>query len=824
MSLIFATFKVMDPPRRMWVDPWEARYDSKPASGDDELSAKQLPIESGANPEHCVSGYDGEETAMGKQPKPNSDHFSRETSVRITVDTITSTHSTVSTRVACMSTNSSRPRNQLNESRWATGKKARGCTAAKGDRASSSSKTVPSNEQHADHPQVHGQPRTSVHPQQLAKPVQITLQDRTDLEENAQYVPPHLRQDLAGHVLSPPSKTTVSITSDHGAIDHRHENVLDDSSSQYRKLATTGDGDDLSAAQPTKSALTPSPTLSHHADESLENNRPALRDTSPGFDHSTDGAGRAQQVAQNPVTSNLSKLAPHLRSLHAKIAAGQIRPKFERSNSQHSQSGAIAESAQSIPAVRTQSATALTTQALHSIEMMQKNAIMVEDASLSSNACRGTPITSLDDSLTFEDANDSDFDPNTMIKDMRGEEPRETWDNQDWNATRRARPKRKDWESETNVSDISNESERSAFARPDTFLHRFVRTWLEHVPRVEGNLFSVSAAHTSEHHGINPVNYRALSPIKAAKTIQYRYGVDDFRIQDKAQNQTANQSTERWLKQRETEKAQEQRRQRELEIKQQQLEMAEAKAKKRNPFLCRVPAYFRPAAEGDMKDVARIYNQEVCQGWRALDQESQTVAAFTQLLQLSRVEKIPFVVAMSEYRNPNIPIHEADHRVIGFAFLDVASRGVFGSTKSNGKHSAKMFVMVDPDFRRHRVGTALIDRVLIITSRGYLPKELSYQFENPDHDPTYNPELYNPRQWRTVQLEIFIQNLGNVATTIEGDEFKFIRDWLRIDFQFTLDMHTSNYGIADRHGQMLLDRVVFEHRCGDSDRNWDPQD
>jgi hypothetical protein len=226
-----------------------------------------------------------------------------------------------------------------------------------------------------------------------------------------------------------------------------------------------------------------------------------------------------------------------------------------------------------------------------------------------------------------------------------------------------------------------------------------------------------------------------------------------------------------------------------------------------------------------MNDVTRIYNQEIGQGWRALDQEPQTVQAFITFLRFCCSENIPFIVAMSEYRNPNIPIEEVDHRVIGFAFLDVASRGIFGSTRSIGQHSGRLYVMVDSTFRRNRVGTALIDRMLITTSRGYLPKELSYQFLNPNNDPAYQSELYNPREWRIVLMEVYVENLGNIATTKAGQEYQFIRQWLETEFRFTFSTYTSNFGIADcLDDQKYVDRLLLEYRCRDSDGNWGPRD
>jgi L-amino acid N-acyltransferase YncA len=289
------------------------------------------------------------------------------------------------------------------------------------------------------------------------------------------------------------------------------------------------------------------------------------------------------------------------------------------------------------------------------------------------------------------------------------------------------------------------------------------------------------------------------------------------------ERQTVEWSVSDWMKKRIRKNDQEREQQKQREHEQQVREIALTKALRKNSFLCRIPAHLRPATEDDMEGVTRIYNHEVINGWRALDQEPQTAHTFCNHLRYCRSEQIPFIVAMSGYRNPYVPLNEASHEVIGFAFLDIANRGIFGSSKSNAKHSGKVFIVVDPKVRRNRVATALLDRLLIITSRGYLEKEMSYQFINPKNDPVYEPELRNPRQWRVLQMEIYVKNQSNVEATQRGDEYSLIRDWLSIDFNFTMDSYTSNYGIAERQVKIYLDRVVFEHRCHDSDANWEAE-
>ncbi|KAK8055300.1 hypothetical protein PG993_000527 [Apiospora rasikravindrae] len=216
--------------------------------------------------------------------------------------------------------------------------------------------------------------------------------------------------------------------------------------------------------------------------------------------------------------------------------------------------------------------------------------------------------------------------------------------------------------------------------------------------------------------------------------------------------------------------------------------------------------------------VAELYKQEVENGWRALDQDTVHAPAWGHILGKCHEHNLPFVVALSGYRDPRMPIGKAGHRVIGFAYLDVASRGVMGSVNTNAKCSGRIYVMVDPQYRRARIGTALLDAVLRTVSPQYSPKEHSYQWENPRDDSTYYECRYNnhseQRQWRSILMEVYVQNHGTVEKTTQGEEYQAIWNWLEMDLSMNLISHSPMFGRADRlPTSPLLDLLVFEHRC-----------
>lgn len=241
-----------------------------------------------------------------------------------------------------------------------------------------------------------------------------------------------------------------------------------------------------------------------------------------------------------------------------------------------------------------------------------------------------------------------------------------------------------------------------------------------------------------------------------------------------------------------------------------------------NPFQCRSECHIRPAEQGDMITVAKLYNQEVENGWRALDQDAVNPQSWTQILRNCRDEILPFVVALSGYRDPNVPIGQAGHQVIGFAYLDIASRGVIGSVRTNTKCSGRLYVMVDPQHRRTRIGTALLDAILRVVSPQYMPKEQSYQWENPRGDSNYFECRSNAhsqkRRWCSILMEVYIQNHGTRERTKRGDEYQVIWNWLEMDFSMNILSHSPIFGRADRlPTSPLLDQLVFEHRCSPAD-------
>lgn len=93
-----------------------------------------------------------------------------------------------------------------------------------------------------------------------------------------------------------------------------------------------------------------------------------------------------------------------------------------------------------------------------------------------------------------------DDDKEIMSPDVRGKVPEELWTEQDWNNTRRPKPK-KDWE--------TDEADEDEFT-PPTYLVRWIESWLQKVPSGKANFLEDKV---TEHwfHDVNPVTGRLLA-------------------------------------------------------------------------------------------------------------------------------------------------------------------------------------------------------------------------------------------------------------------------------------------------------------------------
>ncbi|KAK8873159.1 acyl n-acyltransferase protein [Apiospora arundinis] len=414
---------------------------------------------------------------------------------------------------------------------------------------------------------------------------------------------------------------------------------------------------------------------------------------------------------------------------------------------------------------------------------------------------------------------DSDCDP-------RGEVPIQTWAEQDWNVTRRPKNKKKSFDSVSikSTKSITRDSEISGATSapnwtPASRITEWVGKWAAKVPDFAEASVLQDRPDVYENCDIDCETGLLLPPVE--QPIVMRNANDKTTSSKKRMYVTSGSLIARELKKRE--------RMRDHRIEQERAEKArlapsqineetEPAMTRVNPFQCRAECHLRPAELGDMTPVAELYNHEVRNGWRALDRDPVYPPSWLQILNGCHEHNLPFVVALSGYRDPSMPITQAGHRVIGFAYLDMACRGIIGSVRTNAKESGRLYVMVDPQYRRARIGTAMVDAVLRAVSPHHTPKEHSYQWENPRENPDYFDYRYDAhsekRQWCSILMEVYVQNQGTKEDTTKGDEYQTIWNWLEMDLSMNLISHSPRCGCANNlPTSPFLDRLVFEHRC-----------
>lgn len=251
------------------------------------------------------------------------------------------------------------------------------------------------------------------------------------------------------------------------------------------------------------------------------------------------------------------------------------------------------------------------------------------------------------------------------------------------------------------------------------------------------------------------------------------------------------------------------------------------------------PCHLRPATLADMQGVAEIHNLEVRSSHRTIDSNEVPEADFVQLYHKLRAQNAPFVVTVKGWHGGggrSSKSAAAAAAVIGFAFVDVLTPGIAGSSTTCAATCGRVTLIVHPRYRKKRVGTALMDVILSCCSTDHHPYG-GYQFVNPDssNDRRFaDPASSNPRKWRSLYLEIPIissppksqnRHFGHMRRLTPAEREKELRQhdewWMAewLDQRFAMILvehrslvykHTSN---SDQRKSEWLDCLVMSHLC-----------
>ncbi|KAI5924859.1 hypothetical protein F4810DRAFT_709050 [Camillea tinctor] len=378
------------------------------------------------------------------------------------------------------------------------------------------------------------------------------------------------------------------------------------------------------------------------------------------------------------------------------------------------------------------------------------------------------------------------------------------WMNQDWNETRRPKEKK------SKVTTTSKHGDKEDTA-DISYLQEYIDNWLVDAHHIMTD-FLYSDIKDSEDCDVDTFTGKLLPPV------EYPVTKSDH---DEASKITS-EMRHRLFCQRSSIMKKEKRAMK--KAKQEAWEAAGANAPKvespypqlPDPDEVQVPSHLRPAEKFDIEGVTEVYNKEVRDGYKVMDANPVTVDVFRQLFLACQDYKMPFVVAVQGWHQPNTkPNMNPNPRIIGFALVDVVSRGIGGSHFTRSRHGGKITVLVDPEFRRKRIGSALLDAIMSSCSQRHNPY-YGYQFVNPQQDLRFMRPFFNVRKWHYLEMEVIIRSGENEAETRKGDEFQWVWNYLEQKYLFVLKRYEEKVLRGTKEDpKQCLDKLTFHYLCRD---------
>ncbi|KAI1826130.1 hypothetical protein F4861DRAFT_498179 [Xylaria intraflava] len=222
----------------------------------------------------------------------------------------------------------------------------------------------------------------------------------------------------------------------------------------------------------------------------------------------------------------------------------------------------------------------------------------------------------------------------------------------------------------------------------------------------------------------------------------------------------------------------------------------------------KIPCHLRPVRKSDIAAVQAIYNQEIREGYKVVNTEPVNIAAFQAIYSQCQAKGMPFVVAIKGQAKGAGPHQE----VIGFALITALERGIDGSYETLSSHGGKLLVIVKPEYRRKKIGTALMDAAMRCFSGHYSWKD-GYEFVHPtDYNESLLYEGDGPKKLWYIDAHVMILSDTNEAKTREGEEFRWIWNFLELKFVLLLSSYDEKCCYDPRHN-IWLDKLTFRHRC-----------
>lgn len=254
-------------------------------------------------------------------------------------------------------------------------------------------------------------------------------------------------------------------------------------------------------------------------------------------------------------------------------------------------------------------------------------------------------------------------------------------------------------------------------------------------------------------------------------------------------------------------------------------------------FVPQIPMHLRPATASDMEAVASLYNSEDVQKF---DSVPLGPANFEKILTDTHGHELPFIVAVSgsarvdtlkdgirfESNQPQqkvLPSNLQEGLVLGFAYLSVWKPGLAGSKTGTSRATAEAHVYVHTSWRRKKIGSALLDRLLASVSLNAKSKKMC-DFWDPSRNPAYAAPCQHDRYTFKIYMQYLVKtrfDINNGFNNMESqenqiDDIAWLNDLLETKFGFKKKVRfEAAYRSPKVEGQVSywLDSVVFEHTC-----------
>ncbi|APA10626.1 hypothetical protein SS1G_12541 [Sclerotinia sclerotiorum 1980 UF-70] len=342
--------------------------------------------------------------------------------------------------------------------------------------------------------------------------------------------------------------------------------------------------------------------------------------------------------------------------------------------------------------------------------------------------------------------------------------------------------------------------ERGAF--DSAYIPSYIHEWSAAVSPIQPVISTVDTSAEGFISGKDFVNNVLLSKApKHEPTIPDTLNASN---EEKRRNQTAGQEAEAFLKK--FEKAREAR---EYAIMADNARHEEIMAQEPepNPYAPKIEIYLRPATEADAKQILQIYNHYIIESYIPEDQEPLTESDILYLIQVTKKEKLPLVVAVkgripAQSANPKVRTKVPQYEnIIGFGYTEMRGCGIAGKSNGRSRYTHNLHFYTHPDYTRKGVGSCVLDRLLLVSSRAYSSHD-GYDWLNHDNDPAYGHGCGA----RCHQLLIEVPVLRK-----DDPNYKWVKSFLR-KFWFLEEFRLSCVGrssVLHRAGEWL-DVVHFQ--------------